>query len=184
MKLTTILFALLLVAPAAFADVEVKSDPGPGEVAGRAADCTGAQEITCGEIATGTVGGASNVANYSCTGLDYSACGEAVYELCVASDDDVTINMTYQHDGTLNDLDLFLLSDCDENTCLDSSLGTSGLETIGPLPLAAGTYYLVVDGWNALCDGSGHTVSVICDAPCETVDVDPSTWGEVKGLYR
>jgi hypothetical protein len=184
MKLATILFALLLVVPAASADLQVKSDPGPAEPSGRALGCDGAPRITCGEILMGTSDGPSAVAQYGCSGLDYSACGESVYELCVGSDDDVTVTMTYQHDGSANDLDLFLLSDCDENLCLDASLGTSGLETIGPLALTAGTYYVVVDGWNALCNGSGHTLSVTCDAPCETVSVDPSTWGEVKGLYR
>jgi len=184
MKLATILFSLLLVAPAALADVQVKSDPGPVEVSGRAIDCAGATEVTCDDVVAGVSDGPSVVASYSCTGLLYDQCGESVYELCVASDDEVTLQMTYEHGNDVNDLDLFLLSDCDENSCLDASLDSSGFESIGPLALTAGTYYVVVDGWNGWCDGSGHTLIVTCDAPCETVAVDPSTWGEVKGLYR
>ena len=184
MKLATILFALLLVAPAALADAQVKSDPGPVEATTRALDCAGAEAVTCGDVVVGISDGPSTVGFYGCSGLSYEECGESVYELCVASDDDVTINLTYQHDGITNDLDLFLLSDCDEALCLDSSLASTGLETIGPLALTAGTYYVVVDGWNGACDGSAHTLVVTCDAPCGGVPVDPSSWGEVKGLYR
>ena len=184
MKKATILFiALCLVAAPAFS--EVKEDT-RSAVLGVALDCTDAQLGTCGDVLLGVVGNApGGPIEYGCSTLDYDACTEVVYELCVGADDDVTVTMNYAHTGT-NDLDLFLLGSCDAADCLDSSTGTSGVETVGGA-LTAGTYYVVVDGWTSggvgNCDDGGHDVSFECSSPCTPVSVEETTWGEVKGLY-
>jgi hypothetical protein len=89
--------------------------------------------------------------------------------------------MTYNHTAT-NDLDLFLLGSCEENDCLEASLGTSGNESVSAI-LPAGTYWVVVDGWSGRCDGTGvHDLAVICDAPC-TVSTEAHTWTDIKRRY-
>ena len=185
MKKATILVALvtMLAMPAYAAKVDA-----PSTILGVNIDCTGAQSATCGDVLIGTVGTTpGGPIEYGCSTLDYDGCTEAVYEICVAADDQLSVEMTYAHDGSLNDLDLFLLGSCDAADCLDSSTGTSGVETVGAA-VTAGTYYAVVDGWSVSgagrCDGSGHTVTVTCGSPCTPVSVDETSWGEVKGLYR
>jgi len=183
MKKATILFvALCLVAAPAFS--EVKEDT-RSAVLGVALDCTDAQQATCSDVLVGTVGNVpGGPLEYGCTTLDYDLCDEAVYELCVGSDDTVMITMNYVQSAT-NDLDLFLLGSCDAADCLDSSTGTSGVETV-TAALTAGTYYVVVDGWTSTtgrCDDGGHNVAFECSSPCTPVSIEETTWGEVKGLY-
>jgi hypothetical protein len=184
MKNVTILCALLALAAApAFAEVKQDSH---STVLGAVLDCTDAQQGTCGDVLLGTVGNQpGGPLEYGCTTLDYDLCDEVVYEFCVGADDDVTITMNYAHSAT-NDLDMFLLGSCDAVDCLDSSTGTSGVETVGGL-LTAGTYYVVVDGWTTSgagrCDNGGHDVTFTCSSPCTPVSVEQTTWGEVKGLY-
>ena len=179
-KAIVILFAVALVG-AAHAE---KVDPGPVDpVTLGLLDCDGAIPLTCGETATvadPAFGG--NVALYSCTGLNYGQCGEVVYEICLGAEGNLQVDMTYNH-TTDNDLDLFLLGSCEEADCLSASTGVSGVESVSA-NLAAGTYYVVVDGWNDNCiGGSQHVISVICDAPC-TVSSESSTWSEIKRHYR
>ena len=50
--------------------------------------------------------------------------------------------------------------------------------------VGAGVYYVVVDGWNGLSDGSGHTITVTCDQPCDPVSVEAESWGVIKSLYK
>ena len=182
MKTVAITLACLLVAGAASADQKI--DAGPSSVLGTSLDCTTATPVTCGDVADGTAGpNGGNVANYGCTSLSYDGSTEAVYEVCVATDTFLSVDMLYAHDGATNDLDLFLLGSCSEGDCLDASTGTSGSENVSG-NVAAGTYYVVVDGWNGLADGSAHTLTVTCDAPCDPVSVDAASWGDVKALYH
>ena len=93
----------------------------PSAILGTNVDCTGAQSATCGDVLIGTVGTTpGGPIEYGCSTLDYDGCTEAVYEICVAADDQLSVEMTYAHDGSLNDLDLFLLGSCDAVDCLDS----------------------------------------------------------------
>jgi hypothetical protein len=186
MKATIALGAALLLASSAFA--EVKQDSGPIVIQGGALDCTGAASLTCGDVGNGQIGLGGAVGTYGCTTLTYGLCGESVYEICVGATDNLTVTVTYAHNGTNNDLDAFLLGSCNEADCLDSSTGTSGTETLGPQAVTAGTYSVVVDGWNSSggigrCADGTHTVSVSCSSPCTPVSVEPTTWGSVKGLY-
>lgn len=176
--------ACMVIATSASALDKHEMDTGPGNQAGAGLlDCTGASEITCGDSQTNSAGpGAGNVTTYGCTGLSYNDAVEFVYELCVGGDGDVNLTMTYTHDGSLNDLDLFLLGSCDESDCIDASLATSGTEVIDAV-LTEGTYYVVVDGWGGRQDGSAHSLSVTCDNAC-TTPIEPKSWGEIKGEYR
>ena len=176
------ILAAILIAVAAQAAEKPHVDP--LLIAGGALDCTGATSMTCGDVVNGVGGAGGNVDNtYGCTGLSYAGCQEVVYEVCIASTGDLIVDMTYAHDSSTQDLDLFLLGSCNEADCLDSSTGTSGVEQVSAV-VAAGTYYVVVDGWGGRCDGSGHTVSVTCDAPCTPVPVDAETWSKIKADYR
>ncbi len=185
MKSTIACCAVLLLASAAFADG--KQDTGPSVITGGLLDCTGATPLTCGEAAGGTVSAGGVVTTYGCTTLSYSGCQEAVYEICLGGNDNLTVTMTYTH-STTNDLDAFLLGSCNEANCLDSSLATNGTEVVELLGAAAGTYYVVIDGWNSgtggRCNGTGHTVTVTCSSPCTPVSIEQTTWGDVKGLYK
>jgi hypothetical protein len=173
-----------VLATGAFAATD-KIDPGPQEpVTLELLDCEGATYLSCGMNASNNdpvAGG--NVDIYSCTGLSYGDCGEVVYEICLGADGDLQVDMTYNHTGT-NDLDLFLLGSCEENDCIDSSLGTSGQESVFGENLPAGTYWVVVDGWSGRCDGAAaHDINVICEVPC-TVSSEQSTWSDVKQRYN
>ncbi len=182
MKTIAITLACVLIAGTAFAAPE-KVDEGPHTILGRAVDCSGATAMTCAETADGHVDATGgSVDTYGCTSLLYDGSTEAVYEICVAADTFLSVDMMYAHSAA-NDLDLFLLGSCDEADCLVSSTGTSGAENVSAA-VTAGTYYVVVDGWDGLADGSTHTVSVTCDAPCDPVSVDDTSWGDVKALYH
>ena len=52
------------------------------------------------------------------------------------------------------------------------------------LPIPAGTYFAVIDAWDGRTDGSPHTITVICDAPCTVSAVEPAGWGAIKAHYR
>jgi len=187
LKATFAMSAALLLASSAFA--EVKQDHGSIVIQGGALDCTGAVALTCGDVGAGQIGLGGAVGLYGCTTLQYGLCSEAVYEICVGATDNLTVTVNYTHNGTNNDLDAFLLGSCNEADCLDSSTGVSGVEVLGPQAVAPGTYYVVVDGWNSTggigrCADGTHTVSVACASPCTPISVEPTTWGEVKGLYN
>ncbi len=149
-----------------------------------ALDCHSAIALTCGADTTGTVeatGG--NVSHYPCVGLSYDGSTEAVYAICIEGHTRLQVDVFYDHDSATNDLDLFLLGSCDESDCLDSDIGTSGIEETD-VWVEAGTYYAVVDAWDGRTDGSPHSIRIRCDAPCETSTVETAGWGMIKALYR
>jgi hypothetical protein len=180
-KIVTTL-ACLLVASVAVAEEKVDNGGTP-VILGTNLDCAGATPLTCGEVGSGANGTGGSVVNYGCTTLSYDGASEVVYEICVAADTFLQVDMNYTHTSGANDLDLFLLGSCSESDCIDYEAGVDGTEHV-EANVTAGTYYVVVDGWNGLADGSPHTVSVTCDAPCDPVSVDASSWGSVKALYN
>jgi len=123
-------------------------------------DCTSAIEAMCIFDDTRGVTGTGNVSRYSCTTNDYSDAAETVYDL-FCDGDWFEIELTYDHVSGANDLDLFLLEDCDENACIHSSLGVEGVEEICAGYLY-GQYYLVVDGYQGQQDGSDFTLTIRC----------------------
>ena len=153
---------LLLVFPA-FANEREKKDLAlqPAVYGSRGLlDCGGAAELVCDPSAnTGdNTGEANNVVNYSCVGYSENG-GDIVYYFTLVSETRVRITMT----PVDADLDLFLLGSCDEGNCLAYSAG-SGEETIIEC-LAAGTYYVVVDGYGSSYPGAEgpFSIALFCD---------------------
>jgi hypothetical protein len=185
-KATILIVAISLIALPALA--EEKVDEG-SVILGSTLDCTDAQTGTCGDILLGVVGNQpGGPLEYGCSTLDYDQCDEVVYEICLAADDNLTLVMNYNHVSGETDLDMFLLGSCDEADCIDSATGTSGVETIGPVALTAGTYYVVVDGWTTSgvgrCVDGSHDLAVECSSPCGPVSVEETSWGQIKGSYK
>jgi hypothetical protein len=117
----------------------------------RALDCTSAILSGCNIAVPGdNTGGPTNVDEYSCVGWLESG-PEVVYELVVPfSPTTVTVTLS----DLSADLDVFLLSACDENACItfgDNSFAVA---------LDAGIYYLVVDGYYGAV--SSYTLTVEC----------------------
>jgi hypothetical protein len=172
-----------LVAPASLASPVSKParlDPDPS---GSSLDCSGATFVTCSYIVPGQVpAGEGSVTSYGCSGLEYAGSAEVVYQLCVGAEAEVAIRLEYDHVAGANDLDLFLLGSCDPNDCREASVSVTGIENI-ETTLAAGTYWLVVDGWNGASNGSGHLLEVDCNAPCQPTSIEPETWAGIKARY-
>jgi hypothetical protein len=148
--------ALLALASTALATDKYDKDNSlpPAETRGTL-DCSNAIDAGCGFNYSGNnAGGAVNTEFYNCQ--PYSESGpENVFRLTLGATTNVTVTMAPQ--GC--DLDLFVLASCDENDCIGSSAGTS-TETVVLDCLAAGTYYVVVDGYaGAAC---GYTLSISC----------------------
>jgi hypothetical protein len=150
-------------------------------------DCSNASVIACDETQINSTppgkAGAGNVTWY-CDGAipwSYADAWEFVYEFTFAGGP-VRFLMTYDHSGT-NDLDLLVLSLCDEDLgCFDPPLGTGGVTGVEEIvtDLPAGTYYIVVDGYNGQQDGSPHTMTI----ECGVVPVASATWGAIKAAYK
>jgi hypothetical protein len=153
---TALLIALLVIGIAATAVAEKEKlyePPVPGTF--QLLDCSDAIPVVCGGTYTSTnVGAPNNVENYSCVGWTESG-GEVVFVLEL--DDCFVVTGQIAPEGC--DLDVFFLSECDENECL--TYGDTAFTTDCLLP---GTYYIVVDGYyGAECPFS---LTVDCE-PCE-----------------
>ncbi len=123
-----------------------------GEPVGRQVVCAGRPSVGCGTAITdSTYGYPSNVDFYDCVSWNESG-PEAVYRLVVPADGAEVTATVLSHGPA--DLDLFLLDECDENTCIDHG------ETSITRTLNAGYYYLVVDGYQG--DAGAFDLSVTC----------------------
>jgi hypothetical protein len=167
------LFLAAGMATADLADRQKELEAGPGSPSRDLLDCTYAVYAPCGYYEVNNNGnGAANVTYYSCVG--YAETGpEMVYEVYLDADYTVTIEVNYYNPGT-QDLDLFLMTACDENTCIDYSGSVSGYEVI-TANLTAGTYYVTVDGYNGSVDD--YDITITCEGavpppPGDTCD-DP-----------
>ncbi len=115
--------------------------------------CDNAIDFPCGETFAGSnVGAPANVSTYSCVGWNESG-GEVVYELYLDDTYDVTVTLS----NLTCDLDIFLLADCEEANCI--TYGDSSFS----IQLNTGTYYVVVDGYNAA--ECGFDLTITCEAP-------------------
>ncbi|RPJ42776.1 MAG: hypothetical protein EHM19_09910 [Candidatus Latescibacterota bacterium] len=160
MRLITGLLVLSIFLLAASAVAEDKEKPwvepfAPGL---RALDCTGATPIGCGAVVQGSnVGAPNNASAYSCVGWNEGG-GEVVYAFVV---DQACQILTATLSGMTVDLDVFILSACDENECI--AYGNAFATTTCLLP---GTYYIVVDGYGTAQGGYTLTIScALCDCP-------------------
>jgi hypothetical protein len=118
---------------------------------GRALDCSNAILTGCNVVLTGdNTGGPTNVQFYNCSSWDESG-PEVVYELMIPFDG---TNLTVTIGDLSADLDIFLLSQCHEGTCI-----TYGHYSFNVL-VDAGIYYLVVDGYFGAV--SSYTLTIDC----------------------
>ena len=149
---TVVILTIALVVLGAFGAAAKKPvEPVPGSRL--LLDCDGALEVFCGDVISGTtIGGALNVDYYSCVGWLESG-PEAVYfiELSGPTNWDLTATIS----NLTVDLDVFILGSCDENDCLAYGSTTATANDLG-----AGTYYIVVDGYNGV-EGD-FTLTVNC----------------------
>lgn len=156
-----IAIAALLVFGIASADEAAKKLEGEmnqGLPATNALLCEGAIPISCGDVVAGdNLTGVSTADVYGCVTWTESA-PEAIYELVLATDQVVTVAIS----GMTADLDVFILSACDEGSCVD--YGDAGFTTDC---LTAGTYLIVVDGYNGATSAFDLAVSCVS---CEIVD--------------
>ncbi len=120
-------------------------------------DCTTATPLTCGQTLTGTTATASNnvVGPYCGYYCNYSG-NERIFSLNVLVTSTVTINLS----GLTGDLDMFLLSACDRQSCIgNSTYSGNGNEQITKT-LTPGTYYIVIDGYAGAI--SNYSISATC----------------------
>ncbi|MFH1143773.1 MAG: hypothetical protein V1774_04445 [Candidatus Eisenbacteria bacterium] len=154
---------LLLATGTAMADKEKLNGP-PSHPTDGLLDCTGAHAIACGgSHSDDTTLYPSAVSDYNMPSWTLDG-PEVVYELTIAADTYLTLDLTFP---TAGDLALLLLASCDENTVIDYSdaYGDGAPEQIA-MEVTAGTYIVVVEGWYA-DDYGPYTLTVSCEAPPE-----------------
>lgn len=133
--------------------------------------CSSIIPITCESTVTGNTNtGISYFSDYSC-GANTETGQELIYELVLTSPTRLLIDLETTSGA---ELDLFLLDGCDEANCLAQSWTTSGDEFIA-YDAPAGTYYIVVDGYQG---NTGEFVLKVCPNICNDVSPIPITCGQ------
>lgn len=127
-------------------------------------DCAGAVVVACnpnGVVLTGqtTIGGSDNVTEYCCTPW-FEDGPERVYQITVGNGANISADVS----ATTADLDVFILSACNPAACV-----AAGDSIANATSLTAGTYYIVVDGFNAA--QGNYTLTVVCTQNCPTLGV-------------
>jgi PKD repeat protein len=121
-------------------------------------NCATATAIGCGQTLTGQSMGAAEIASaYSCSSYAFHG-RERVYTFTLT--ETRTVDAALSNFGT-EDLTLFLLGSCDVCDCLQAG-GTS----VHGFALSPGTYYLVVEGFDASDDDATFDLSLTCENPC------------------
>jgi len=127
-------------------------------------DCTNAVDLACGDSYQGTnANGNDDVSAYQCAGnvLNVENNGpEVVHTLTTTQAGWVDILLT----GLSENLELFLLDECDAATCLRFSQNPGTQDEAISIFLGPGTYYIVVDGYNGAV--SDYTLQVDCVSSC------------------
>jgi PKD repeat protein len=126
-------------------------------------DCSQSVPLSCGVPYNGTnAGGTDDVSTYTCGPvLNVENNGpEIVHTFTTTESGTVTIDLT----GLSSNLELFLLSECSRRSGLyySQNPGTSNERIVRNLP--AGTYYVVVDGYNGAI--SDYNLTVDCSSTC------------------
>lgn len=136
---------------------------------GRAVDCASPTVLSHGvPVSDSTVGDLNNQATYGCFGAGYEwNGGEEVYTFTTSQVSDIRVALT-EIDG--GDVDLFILGACDALDCR-----SWGDETVVYPDAPAGTYHIVVDGWNT--DEADYTITAWSAAEILLVDDDNSMGG-------
>ncbi len=141
-------------------------------------NCSDPHQIICGEpfFHNNQQNGISVWDSYSCPSKAGFTGYEAIYHLEL----DRNCLITARLDDMQENLDLFLLDDCDPNTCLQRAThsGTSA-ETISLTAAAGETMYFVVEGYNG--NVSDYTFQVDCG--CVDPDGDITGNGSCESPY-
>ncbi|MFK8161543.1 MAG: Kazal-type serine protease inhibitor domain-containing protein, partial [Lewinella sp.] len=145
-------------------------------------DCSQSVPLTCGVTYNGTnAGGTDDVSTYTCgQTLNVENNGpEIVHTFTITEAGLVTINLT----GLSANLELFLLSECSRRSGLfySQNAGTSNEQISKHLP--AGTYYVVVDGYNGAISNYGLTVDCAssCNLSAELLSQTGTGCGQAAG---
>lgn len=120
---------------------------------GKGLDCNTAVSASCGGSYQGdTTGAPSNVTYYNCSSWDESG-PEDIYVLTTESTGEITATLSGMDIGV--DLDVFMLSSCDENTTLAYGDHTASYSHASP-----SAYYIVVDGYQR--DSGSYALDIGC----------------------
>ena len=144
-------------------------------------DCSYTQELKCGvPFQYNNKHGQDNVSLYKCGNvLNVENNGpEVVHTFSIPTAGPVDIYLS----GLSANLELFLLQDCDRGDCLKYSQKSGKKSEHISTYLEAGTYYVVVDGYNGAT--SDYTLRVDCPSVCDLelwVEADPSDCGKNNG---
>lgn len=136
-------------------DAGIDAAPGPVDTCAQARDLTSAAMSQTGTTVTGTTVGYANNVQVPDTCTEYDTAGyDAVYSVTVGAGAVITVTAT---PTTSWDIALYLTSTCSLSaTCMigdDSGLsGTT--ENFAFTTTAAGTYFIVIDGWSTTAAGS------------------------------
>lgn len=126
--------------------------------------CGDAVPLQCGESYWGTnLEGHDDVSLYGCGNvLNVENNGpEIVHTFTTTEDGPVSITMN----GLSANLELFLLRSCDRGDCIEYSQNSGTTAEYINEYLPAGTYYVVVDGFNGAV--SGYDLLVECNSSCD-----------------
>jgi hypothetical protein len=127
-------------------------------------DCSDRVPLSCSTPYNGTnAGGTDDVSTYTCGNtLNVENNGpEIVHSFTITESGPVTIDLT----NMSANLELFLLNECSRRSCLEFSQNPGATPESITRTLPAGTYYVVVDGYNGAI--SDYTLTVDCSASCE-----------------
>lgn len=126
-------------------------------------DCSDRVPLSCGTVYNGTnAGGTDDVSTYTCGNtLNVENNGpETVHSFTITESGPVTINL---YNLSAN-LELFLLDECSRRSCLQYSQNGGTTPEVITRVLPAGTYYVVVDGYNGAV--SDYSLVVDCSSAC------------------
>ena len=152
------------------------------DCAAEPACCAPDKQIACGgSDQDDTTGGVNGYTNYSCTTLNEGG-PEIIYGFKADEGCPEGWSVTATLSGMTADLDIFLLSACDPEACVDYSAGTS-TENLNFAAEESQEFFLVVDGYGTAADAFDLSVTCTCgvvdgdvvDGDVVDGDVDPTS---------
>lgn len=115
-------------------------------------NCSATIDLICGTPTNGsTIGGTSSVSSYNCINRDESG-PEKIYKFSTNGASPIVATLSNISGG---DVDVFILNDCNASACVAFD---DNVATLSNVP--AGTYYIVVDGFNG--QSANYTLTVTC----------------------
>jgi len=120
-------------------------------------DCSSAVHVPCGggTFSGNTSTGSNDVDIYSPCTAWFETGKENVYRVDTTGTGDIIARLS----GMTENLDVFILDDCDENSCIAFGNITAEAHLIPP-----GTYYVVVDGYEGAEGNYTLTISSSCSS--------------------